>query len=268
MSSVTALLYTTIGGVLGAGLNQYVTHVRDRRAARASVIKGLHDVEITLSRLRWPEDPAISTSKIQKRFIHLERLLATLESACLIAGIPRAAVAVYTNSCRYYEGFYRSRLNAAQGIKAVEALKEKMNSLRDDPGRDYSAGIEKVLERGSALTAKATDLIAKVTSAEKDVNELHESALQLLSRLIWHPFLILPYRRVFSRLEEKMNNSERLCRQYVSSSRETRGWVAEIEQAWDRASRVINNDQPHNREGSPVTLPPPPDYVPSLAEED
>jgi hypothetical protein len=256
MSSVTALLYTTIGGVLGAGLNQYVTHMRDRRATRASVIKVLHDVEITLSRLRWPEDRAMSTSKIQKRFIYLEQLLATLESACLIAGIPRAAAAVYSNSCRHYEGFYRSRLNAAEGIKAVENLIERMESLREDPEYDYSIGIENVLERGSDLTAKATDLIAKVTAAEKDADGLHESTLELLGRVIWHPFLFLPYRGMFSRLEEKTNKSERLRRQYVSASREARGWIAEIERAWDRASRVINNDQPDDREGSPVTLPP------------
>jgi hypothetical protein len=33
------ILYTTIGGVIGAALTQYVTHLRDRRAARALIIE-------------------------------------------------------------------------------------------------------------------------------------------------------------------------------------------------------------------------------------
>lgn len=105
MSSITAVLYTTFGGVLGAGLTQYVTHVRDRRTARASVIECIYEVEAVVLGLRWPED--VPTEEVKGNYVSLEKLLAKLESACLIAGIPRAPLALYATSCRIYGGASR-----------------------------------------------------------------------------------------------------------------------------------------------------------------
>jgi hypothetical protein len=61
MPGPVELLYTTIGGVIGAGLTQYVTHLRDRRAARAQVIERLADAEDAFAALRWasPEDESL-----------------------------------------------------------------------------------------------------------------------------------------------------------------------------------------------------------------
>lgn len=98
MPEVIVLLYTTIGGVLGAGLNQYVTHVRDRRGARALVVERLAEVEEAYAGLRRPlsEDAPPSPSR-------LARLLGSLEAAGLIAGIPRAILMCYIAICKYYE---------------------------------------------------------------------------------------------------------------------------------------------------------------------
>jgi hypothetical protein len=67
MSSVVALLYTTIGGVLGAGLNQYVTHIKDRRTARASVIGCLQAAQDAqgqaVDRRRGPPVPRIGARR-------------------------------------------------------------------------------------------------------------------------------------------------------------------------------------------------------------
>ena len=54
MSGISAVLFTRVGGILGAGLTQYVTRIQDRRIARASVIERVHDIEEALVELRWP----------------------------------------------------------------------------------------------------------------------------------------------------------------------------------------------------------------------
>jgi hypothetical protein len=88
------LLYTTIGGVIGAGLTQYVTHLRDRRAARALVIERIADVEEAFAVLRWtvPKDAyPPGTSQMASK-------LAALEASSLIAGVPRSILVCYTST--------------------------------------------------------------------------------------------------------------------------------------------------------------------------
>jgi hypothetical protein len=76
------LLYTTVRGVIGAGLTQYVTHLRDRRAARALVVERLADVEeaFTALRLALPEDGFPPTES------QVARKLAALELHALSQG--------------------------------------------------------------------------------------------------------------------------------------------------------------------------------------
>jgi hypothetical protein len=49
------LAYTVSGGVVGAGLNQYVTNIGQRRTARATVVEKVAETEALYSRMRWPE---------------------------------------------------------------------------------------------------------------------------------------------------------------------------------------------------------------------
>ena len=44
-SAFSVFLYTTFGGIVGAGLTQYVTHLRDRRTARAAILEKVAAVE-------------------------------------------------------------------------------------------------------------------------------------------------------------------------------------------------------------------------------
>lgn len=95
---MTAVLYTTAGGIIGAAATQYVTHIRDRRSARALVIERLAEVEETYVALRWPmtgETP-YDGSRISKQ-------LGSLEGAALIAGIPQAVIKCYVIGCQCYE---------------------------------------------------------------------------------------------------------------------------------------------------------------------
>ena len=130
MSGFVALLYTVVGGVLGAGLNQYVTHLRDRRTARALVIERLHEAEATLAELRWAEGNVKTINDLEKCSTSLEKLLAALESACLIAGIPRAAVVVYTGCCRLYGGYKIADLQIIEAIEAAEGVISSPNVFR------------------------------------------------------------------------------------------------------------------------------------------
>ncbi len=94
------LLYTTIGGVIGAGLTQYVTHLRDRRAGRAAIIEKVAaaETEYILFANQATE------SSFDRKSTDLSRLnaaLASVEAACLIAGVPRANVMLYIVSRQF-----------------------------------------------------------------------------------------------------------------------------------------------------------------------
>jgi hypothetical protein len=90
MSGLVAIAYTTAGGVIGAGVTQYITHIRDRRSTRALVIERLSDAEEAYIELRWPtsSETPYSPSRIVK-------LLSSLEAAALIAGVPKSVLTCY-----------------------------------------------------------------------------------------------------------------------------------------------------------------------------
>jgi hypothetical protein len=97
------IVYTTIGGVIGAALTQYVTHLRDRRAARALVIERIADVEEAFTTLQL-SSPVDGSEPIESS---IAGELAALESACLVAGAPRSALTCDTVSISTYAHGHR-----------------------------------------------------------------------------------------------------------------------------------------------------------------
>ena len=136
------LLYTTIGGVIGAGLTQYVTHLRDRRAARALVVERLADVEeaFTALRLALPEDGLPNTES------QMARKLAALEAACLVAGVPRPVISCYTVVCRHYEDAHRISLGSIFVAGRIAGIvNDNAVKLRESPNKDnIVASLERI----------------------------------------------------------------------------------------------------------------------------
>ena len=88
------ILYTTVGGVVGAALTQYVAHLRDRRAARALIIEKVAAAEAEYVLLADEINKSSTGQKSADRS-KLNAALASVEAACLIAGVPRANVMSY-----------------------------------------------------------------------------------------------------------------------------------------------------------------------------
>jgi len=216
MDGLIALVFTVVGGTLGAGLNQYVTHIRDRRAARASVIKHLQKIENSLIDMRWPDETKIAASNQTGNSKYFEKIIAKFESVCLIAGIPRASVVAYVSSCRVYEGARRGIAQADATIEALENAK---------PGFTGNAQAEKLINEviGYCLEGKS-----QLSQAEEQANVLHESALELLGRSIWHPYAVLADRSSFSKIEKSASELDRGRREMTSKIREQRDLTKQL----------------------------------------
>jgi hypothetical protein len=235
MSSMAAVLYTVVGGVLGAALNQYVTHLRDRRTARALVIERLQEVETALAELRWPEETATITNDRVEGFTHLEKLLAALESSCLIAGIPRSAVAIYVTCCRLYEGLGRARFQADRFIKGMEIRRRP--TLYSNEGKEEL--VQRVIDRSSSIKTGTTNM-------EKSVDEQREQALELLAKVVWHPYTILARRPALSGVEKATAGLESMRREFMSEIRITDRLVKELDK------RSILRDKVPGAESDPI----------------
>ena len=87
MNQLTTLAYTAIGGAIGAGLNQYVTNIGQRRTARAAVVSKVLEAEAIYAKLRWPNSISGGADSTHDLRADLERCLYELEGAGLVAGI-------------------------------------------------------------------------------------------------------------------------------------------------------------------------------------
>jgi hypothetical protein len=211
MSSAMTILYTTIGGVIGAGLNQYVTHIKDRRSARGMVITILEDVEVALSGLRWQENDGRGPKKVATRIAQLGKLMASLESVCLVAGIPRAAVMTYASCCRIYENILRLRLVTGEAIKVAEYG----SKLLADSNADLADDMKKLSDALNEL-GNLTPLLDELKDIEESVDELHVRALQRLGRMMWHPYLIVIYRTSLLNQERFLNSIDQRIRKLAA----------------------------------------------------
>ena len=126
--SLTAVLYTTFGGVIGAGLTQYITHIRDRRTARADIIEKVASVEAQYALVAsLGGEPSDGQHRID--LSGLNASLASAEAACLIAGVPRIPTTIYVLGRQL--GAVISRLNSYY-IWAEAQLKGKPRQCRTE----------------------------------------------------------------------------------------------------------------------------------------
>lgn len=179
------IVYTTIGGVIGAALTQYVTHLRDRRAARALVIERLADVEEAFEALHWALPPDGTQPPAEPQ---MAGKLAALEAASLVAGIPRSIYTCYASTIKCYENSQRI-LQAATWfvLQTVQSANDNLAELRESPSKDnVTANLESI--RDHLIT-----LSSQVKTGEDPIFKIHDAALKTLSKALWHPN-ILPIR--------------------------------------------------------------------------
>jgi hypothetical protein len=205
------ILYTTVGGVIGAALTQYVTHPRDRRAARALVIERLADVEeiFAVLRLAPPEDNLESIES------PIAGKLAALESACLVAGVPRSVLTCYAASIRSYEAAHRIQ-NSARYVseKMAQSVNNNATKLIERPDRENIVAILKRLSEAiNHIQERANDI-------DKPAFRIHDEALQELSRSLWHPLILQLHWRKLRALQRAAKNLEKTSRQISETLRD------------------------------------------------
>jgi hypothetical protein len=235
MSGLIVVLYTSVGGVIGAGLTQYVTHVRDRRAARALVIERLSDVEEIYATLRWPivAETPYSSSRVAKE-------LGLLEAAALIAGIPKSVITCYIISCRYIDNTQRVSHGAKLlGNQIAAEVSGNIDEVKAMPNRAKISASLTVISDNIKL------ILETIKKQDQAGLRLHDASLLLLGKVLWHPirfqFNIRSLRRVrrsASTLTEQIQQLSNLLLQMHSLFEQTapgqfivRGKNAESNQA-------------------------------------
>lgn len=177
------VLYTTIGGVIGAALTQYVTHLRDRRAARALVVERLADVEEAFEALHWALPPDGTQPPAEPQ---MAGKLAALEAASLVAGIPRSIYACYASTIKCYENSRRIlQAETWFALQTVQSANDNLAELRESKD-NVAANLESM--RDHLIT-----LSGQVKTGENGIFKIHDAALKMLSKALWKPN-ILPIR--------------------------------------------------------------------------
>lgn len=216
------ILYTTIGGVIGAGLTQYVTHLRDRKSARALVIERVAEVEDAFEALRWasPEDESpVGTSQIA-------RMLGALDAAALVAGVPQQIAKSYTVSIKHYEDAHRiSQTTTLIGNLIAQKVNNDIVELRENPYKD------EIIAALTRLSARIKTVQERADATDEPTFRIHDSALMLLRTALWHPLVLRLRRRTLSRLKRSTDQLERTSRGLAESLRSA-------ETTYKQASRV------------------------------
>ena len=225
VTEVAVLLYTTIGGIIGAGLTHYVTHGGDRRATRALVVERLADVEKIFGELRWPlpeDEPPYGHSRIA-------RSLGLLEAAGLIAGVPRGALMCYIGSCRIYEDAHSLSYGADLLARQTAMLiTDNIDTIRERGNHaDISANLQKVAGGVKAIKARIPDI-------DQPAFSLHDSALEELSLALWHP-LVFQFRR------RKLHSLQKSARGLAKSGNDFGRMLRQLGAMFEQASSASSS---------------------------
>lgn len=180
MNEILVLAYTAGGGAIGAALNQYVTHVSQRRGARAAVVASISEIELLYSKIRWPSVMSNNiSSKEKEAYAEMEKLLHALEGTALIAGIPRSIVSAYVIACRQY-------YTDIQVKAALDEVQRDGNVSVDQRFLDDSVMVE-LDESIKGYKKAASVVLEKLQEAQNDIFLFHDLALAELSVNLWHP---------------------------------------------------------------------------------
>jgi hypothetical protein len=219
LSGLIVVLYTTAGGIVGAGVTQYVTHIRDRRSARALVIERLSEVEETYVSLRWPmtnDTPYIAS--------RIARQLGSLKAAALVAGVPRAVITCYVTGCQYYE-------DARRMSRSANLLAQQLTVSITENTQAISAlpNVAEIKQRLATITESIESILSQLKEGDKRAFGLHDNSLSLLGKTLWHPIIFQLNRRRLRSLQKSANSLER-------NGQRLSGLLRQLESFYDQTS--------------------------------
>lgn len=201
LSAFGVFLYTTVGGVIGAGLTQYITHLRDRRTARAAIIEKVAAAESEYA-LWTSSTTRPSNDQENADLSKINAALASVEAACLIAGVPRANVMTYVVSRQI-------------GAKVALFSRFALWTLSEVDRRRLAVE-EGVLDEGTARIDEILSLLEDLKSVSNELGELMSHLDNIvfdeLSRSIWHPFIVQFRKGQLHKLQQDINQLERKVR--------------------------------------------------------
>lgn len=207
-----AVLYTTVGGVIGAVATQYLTHARDRRSARALVLEYVSKIEAAYAGLK----PTFGETSVELDSLHVSELLGSLEAAALIAGVPRSFLQLYVSSVRL--NCECKRMEAVASSLTLRALKGASKVLNDKslgPAK-VKDGLQDVLDIAKRLQEMASD---------ECIENVRLAALSLLSIAMWHPLAVQLFKKKASRLKSTITDLDDASRRLASASGSIEGKV-------------------------------------------
>ena len=177
-----------VGGAIGAGVNQYVTNIGQRRTARANVVKTVSEVEAIFAKLRWPGSADRDEDNASKLHAELQECLYSLEGAGLIAGVPRDTVSAYILVCRMLDTAESNQAALDAADAAEEELKSQLASQAAS-GHAEAASIEALIHRIDESLNRSEPFREVIEDSKKTLTADHYSTLDMLSEALWHPVI-------------------------------------------------------------------------------
>jgi hypothetical protein len=227
MNQLVVLGYTVGGGVIGAGLNQYVTNIGQRRTARAAVVEKVSEVEASYAKIVLPGGSSADNDIVRELHTKMEQHLHALEGAGLIAGIPRGILSTYITTCRMTDTFNEVKSAVtALGNEVEKHVKPRLGTFIDSKGpgisdddreyADYATG-----KAGEMLQQCRTSL-EEIKDAEKATSGYHDAALDALRVSLWNPIVSKFRWRKHQDLRRIDEELERDRRSLSAAAQETR----------------------------------------------
>jgi hypothetical protein len=188
-------LYTTVGAIIGAGLTQYITHLRDRRTTRAAVLKEVAaaDKEYLRTIKAFTED-----SQQIVDMTELNIALASVKAASMVAGVPHAHVRVYVAS-RQMSATYKT-------------MSPFMLWIADEVDRRRQAVHDGLIDEKTARLDEIVPVIMELngilSQADQLCDFLYSKSRDELERSVWHPIGVQLRRWELHKLQQRIKGLE------------------------------------------------------------
>lgn len=223
LSAFGIFLYTTLGAVIGAGLTQYVTHLRDRRAARATIIEKLAAAEGEYAALTGKSVESLADQE-NPSFSEFNRVLASVEAACLIAGVPRANVTTYIISrqvgARVASFRYVTMVASREAGRRRQAIEAGLLG-------ESAANLDEGLSLARTLQAVFDEL-------DGSCDHLTSIAFNELMRSIWHPFVVHLRKSQLHKLQQQVKDIEASLREAERGFKRVQFSAQKLESKWHK----------------------------------
>ena len=219
------IVYTTVGGVIGAALTQYVTHLRDRRTARAVIIEKVATAEAEYALLA-AGTAGPPTDQKNADLSKLNAALASVEAACLIAGLPRANVTAYIVSRQLGAQVRIFIPFVAWWTGEVDRIKQFYEHRQLDKDK------KEIISELVSTTEQFPSLMSRL---DIDCAKMIPAALDELRRSVWNPFTVQLRKRKLYKLQKRLERFEVLVRSLEHAAARSQ----EIRIDWE-ADRVHN----------------------------